>query len=598
MVAASASQRAATNVRNPLGVAPTTTRLPKRSRRPLLKLAPVISTAYDRRVVARFRKASGGRPHGPPGEQLVTRRALFRQSLVFGASALWLASCARVDRAGPDAVTTPSAVQATAVPRPGGTLRISKPTDIIPTGAPFLLSGANVHLFTLLYDTLVSYDPQLTPRPRLATSWTWSDDARRLTLKLRSDVKFHTGRFFTSADARFNLEHLREPAVGSQWRNYANLMHVSTPDPTTLVIDYDVAVRSSFDVLAATFMADAQTLDQTNAGKGFVGTGPFRFQGWLPGDHLTVVRNPDYWQPGKPYLDQVELRVVPDPFYALAALQTASIDWISGVAGQDARRLQNDPAYQVILTNTGGTFYYVGLDLTVPALADQRVRQAFNFALNRSEMVETALYGFGREAAILWPRHSPAYDATQDQSYAFDLGRARQLLAAAGWDANTTVPLMLARLIAANVPMAQIYQADLARIGVKLDIQVLDDADFFGRLQKGGFGGAWMTSMAFMNLSPATFLSSAFPVRIPNTSHFTNQRYAELIDQINVSTDDAQLKSGLHELTQIMLDESFVLPIAEGAGPTTGPELTRSSVRNVAWDTLGLFAYEDVWLDH
>jgi peptide/nickel transport system substrate-binding protein len=529
---------------------------------------------------------------------LVPRRALLRRSLTLGASALLLASCAPAAPAAPASATPPTtgAAPATAVPRTGGTLRIGKPADIIPAGAPFLLSATNVHLFTLLYDTLVSYDPQLTARPRLATSWTWSDDARQLTLKLRPDVKFHTGRPFTSADARFNLEHLRDPAVGSQWQNDATLMHISTPDPSTLVIDYDAPVKSSFDVLAGTFMADSETLDQTNAGKGFVGTGPFRFQEWMPGDHFTVARNPDYWQPGKPYLDQVELRIVSDPLTALAMLSTGGIDWVSGVAGQDARRLQDDPAYRVILTNTGATFYYVGLDLTLPALGDPRVRQAFNFALNRSGMVEKALYGFGRSAAVVWPRHSPAYDASQDQSYAFDLGRARQLLDAAGWDPSTTVPLMLGRLIAVDVPMAQIYQADLARIGVKLDIQVLDDADFYGRLQKGAFGGAWMTSMAFMNLSPGTFLSSAFPVRLPNASHFTSQRYGDLIGQVTASTDDASLRTELHELTQIMLDESFILPIAEGAGPTTGPELTRAAVQNVAWDTFGLFAYEDVWL--
>ena len=509
-----------------------------------------------------------------------------------------MATCTGLDRGlVPSATATPGGVQTAAAPRTGGTLRIGKPSDIVPAGAPFLLTPANIHLFTLMYDMLISYDRQLTPRPRLATSWQWSPDWRRLTLQLRQGVKFHTGRPFTSEDAKFTLEHLREPAVGSQWRNDANLMHITAPDAGTLVIDYDAPARSSLDVLAGTPMADAQTLDQTNAGRGFVGTGPFRFQEWVPGDRFVVARNADYWQPSKPYLDGVELHVIADPLTALGALQTRSVDWVSGAAAQDARRLQSDPSYQVILTQTGATFYYVGLDLAVPALADQRVRQAFNYALNRPGMVQTALYGFGRPASTLWPRQSPAYDATQDQAYPYDLGKARELLQAAGWDTTTTVPLAVASLIAATLPMAQIYQADLARIGVKLDLQLLDNADFFTRLQTGKFGGAWMTTMSFMNLSPATFLSSAFPVRVPNTSHFASPHYADLINRMNVQTDDQRLKVLLHELTQITLDESFVLPIAEGFGPTTGPEVARSSVRDVAWDTFGLFAYEDVWLE-
>ncbi len=521
----------------------------------------------------------------------VRRRALLKQGLALGSSALLLAGCTPTR---PTNAVLPAATSTT--PHSGGTLRIGRSGDIVPAGAPFTLTAANVHLFTLLYDTLVGYDPQFTPQPRLATSWAWSSDARRLTLLLRPGVKFHSGRPFTSADAKFNLEHLREPAVGSQWRAYANAMHISTPDPGTLVIDYDSPVKGSFDVLTATFMADSQTLDDTNAGKGFVGTGPFRFREWLPGDHLLVERNPDYWQPGKPYLDGVELRLTPDPQAALVALESGSINWMSGVPGQDARRLQSDADYQVMLTASGGSFHYLGLDLTSPLFADPRVRQAFNYALNRPRMVETALAGFGRPASTVWPRQSPAYDAAQDAAFAFDLPRAAQLLSAAGWDPHAEVPLALASLLGFSVPMAQIYQSDLASVGVQLTIQALSNGDFFSRLQTGGFGGAWMTTMAFMQLSPATFLSSAFPVRVPNTSHFDTPRYRELIAQIYAATDPAPLKSELHEVTQIMLDESFIAPIAESAAATTGPEVAHSNVQNATWDSFGLFAYENIWL--
>jgi peptide/nickel transport system substrate-binding protein len=443
----------------------------------------------------------------------------------------------------------------------------------------------------------VSYDRQLTPQPRLATSWQWSPDWLRLTLKLRPGVKFHTGRPFTSADARFTLERLRDPAVGSVWRTYANLMHVDTPDDLTLVIDYDAPLRSSFDALAATFIADPQTQDQTSTGQGLIGTGPFRFQEWVPGDHLAVVRNPDYWQPGKPYLDRVELRVMPDQLSALLALQTANVEWVSGVDGQQARSLQSNPAYRVIPTMTGGTFYYVGFDVTVPSLADKRVRQAFNYALNRQAIVDTALNGFGRAASTLWPRQSLGYDAALDQAYPYDLDKARELLTAAGWDPSTTVTMALPGFLPVSALMAQIYQADLARIGVTLTLRQLESGDFFTRLQTGQFGGTWMANMGWMNLSPATFLISALPVRLPNASHFTTPRYQQLLDQVTGATADQQEKVLVHEVTQIMLDESFVIPIAEAAGTVNGPEVIQALVRDVSWDSIGLFAYEDVWLE-
>src|SRR5262249_22003832 len=156
---------------------------------------------------------------------------------------------------------------------------------------------------------------------------------------------------------------------------------------------------------------DPQTLDLTAAGPQFVGTGPFRVQEWVPGDHLTVLSNRAYWQPGKPYLDQVELHVLSDPQSAVVMLEAGGVDWLSGVPGQDARRLQDDPAYQVLQTAGGGTFYYLGLDVTAPLLADKRVRQALAYALNRQRLVDTALFGFGRPASIPWPQQSLAYDA-------------------------------------------------------------------------------------------------------------------------------------------------------------------------------------------
>ena len=539
--------------------------------------------------------------HAVFGTAGMTRRALLTRSLAFGTGGLWLAACSGVVRqqpGGPQAQPTTNAVaRATAGPRRGGTLHVSQPDDISPAVAPFVLAPVNTQLYNLVYDTLVRYDAQLNPQPRLATSWEWSPDFLQLTLKLRPGVKFHTGRPFTSADARFNLERLSDPAVNSQWLNYAKVMHVETPDPGTLLVRYDAPVRSSFDALSAAFMADPQTLDQTRDGRGFVGTGPFRFKEWMPNDHVTVVRDPDYWQPGKPYVDEVQVKIAPDAQSALINLESSGLDWMSGVPAPDARRLQNDAAYQLVLNGTGGSLYYLGLDVGIPALADKRVRQAFAYALDRQRIVETALLGFARPASIPWPRQSSAYDAALDRTYSFDLTKARGLRAAAGWDPNTTVGLSLSSAYPPTQPMAEILQQDLASIGIKVAIQKLEAPEFTSRLQKGALGGAWLANMSFMHLSPATFFISAFPVRLPNSSHFESPRYKELIDQSYAETDDQKLKPRLREMTQIMLDEAFVVPIAEPSSGASGPQVTRAGVKNVTWDDWGWFIYEDIWLE-
>jgi peptide/nickel transport system substrate-binding protein len=481
--------------------------------------------------------------------------------------------------------------------RAGSALRVGRLEDISLVGIPHLLAPANFQISNLIYDTLIEYDDQLVPQPRLATSWEWSPDFLQLSLQLRSGVRFHTGRPFTSDDARFNLERLRDPSVGSQLRNYAKLMTIMTPAPDQLVIGFDAPMRSSFDAVTLTFMADPQTIDLSRTGQQFVGTGPFTFQEWVQGDHLAVHRNTDYWQPGKPYVDDVELRVFQDQQQALIALESAAIDWMVGVAPQDARRLQTDPNYTVLETGKGSSYLYLGLDVTTPALADKRVRQAFGFAINRPRIVDSVMSGFGRAAATPWPVGSPAYDSTLDASYTFDLSRAQQLLTDAGWVAAAPVPLFVSEALPSTIQMAQIIQADLASVGVPVAIQTLSQADFVSRLTNGQFQGAWITGVAWMNFSPATFFNAAFPVKVPNSSNFVSPTYQGLIDRLSAATDDEQQRNTVDQLTHILLDEAFVLMITESTLQQSGAEVVRSSVRNISLDRFRLVDYQDLKVD-
>jgi peptide/nickel transport system substrate-binding protein len=530
----------------------------------------------------------------------LSRRALLNRSLAFSAGTLLLAACNSIGGPWSRGPVAPAVTPSPDVnPVPGGTLRISQPSDILPALVPHGVSPSNSALTNLVHDTLVRYDTQLQVQPALATSWEWSSDFLRLTMKLRQGVKFHTGRPFTSADAKFNIERVRDPSVGSQWLNYATDMQVDAPDPLTLIIRFTTPSRSSFDALTALFMADSQTLGQTTTGGGFVGTGPFRFKEWVQGDHVTLVRNTDYWQPDKPYLDQVDVMIRPDSAAAVIGLESGQLDWVIGVPGQDAQRLQNDAAFQVLLNGNGSSFYYVGLDVSVAALADKRVRQAVAFAVDRQRMVERVLYRFGRPASTLWPRQSPAYDADLDNSVSYDLARARDLLLAANWDQDTVVPLTLSSAGAAVTrPMAEILQHDLASIGVTLELRVLDAADAGTLLRKAQFGGAWLATMNFMNLSPPTLYASAFPVRMPNASNFESPRYTELIDLSRRETDDRKLQVTMRELTQMTLDEAFVVPIAEAASLNLGTEVARATLKHIAFDDWGWPAYQDIWLEH
>jgi len=189
-----------------------------------------------------------------------------------------------------------------------------------------------------------------------------------------------------------------------------------------------------------------------------------------------------------------------------------------------------------------------------------------------------------------------AYDSTFDQTYSYDPDRARQLLAEASWDADAVVPLAIANGMPVSLQMAQIAQADLANVGVQVALQTLSAPEFLGRLQKAQMGGAWIVTMSFMNLSPGTLFMSAFPVRVPNPSNFASAHYQESIVSTLAAVDDQQLKQDVRELTRIMLDEAFIVLIAEGSGLQSGPVVARANVQDVAWDKVSGFVYQDIWL--
>jgi ABC-type transport system substrate-binding protein len=145
--------------------------------------------------------------------------------------------------------------------------------------------------------------------------------------------------------------------------------------------------------------------------------------------------------------------------------------------------------------------------------------------------------------------------------------------------------------------MTEILQQDLASIGVQVDLQKVDAAAFVSHIQNAAFGGAWIATMAFMNVSPATLYLSASTVRLPNASHFESARYGELINQSQRETDDQKLKAIMRELTQITLDEAFVVPIAEAASwLSLGPDVASASAKNIMWDDQGWPDYQDIWL--
>jgi peptide/nickel transport system substrate-binding protein len=295
------------------------------------------------------------------------------------------------------------AAQAGGQPKRGGTLRVASPTDVEPKRI-HSITFVNYQLQYQVYDTLTRYDRQLKPQPELAESWAWSNENKTLTFKLRQGVTFHTGRKMDAEDVKWNILRLKEEKVASQMRPFANdVKDIQTPDPATIVLQFDQPRPAIFDMFESMAVMDKETIGDAEEAKRLIGTGPFKWGQWTPGDKLTLTRNENYWKSGLPYLDGIVLQVVPDAPSALVNLEAGSVEAVVNPSEPDIARLKADPKYGVLISEAGAQYYSFGANVTTAPLDNKKVRQAINFGLDRKRFVDTVLAGVGEPTCIPWP---------------------------------------------------------------------------------------------------------------------------------------------------------------------------------------------------
>lgn len=532
-------------------------------------------------------------PRAPQLRQGITRRDL----VVKGSSVAALALLAPSNvTAAPTLVTgTPwRASAARQEPKTGGTLNVTQPIPI----APFEFQQLGPHMAFLaknVFDTLIRYDAQLQSQPRLAESWTWNAEATELTLKLRQGVTYHSGRAFTSDDVKFSIERARDPAVASQWRGYSNtITEIVLPDAATVVLRFATPNLAIFDMLSMLVMLDSATAAELEGAGQVIGTGPFRWAEYAPGDRVVLARNEEYWEEGKPYLDGIDLQIVDDKQSMVLSVESGQRDVAWQVLPQDLSRLEGHPQARPEVSQTGAQFYYIGAVTTAEGVSDKRIRQAFNAAIDRQRITETLIFGLVEPTALPWPPASPAYNEEIDATVSFDLERARTLFAEAGVGPGTTLTVEANAQDPLNAQIAQIVQADLASIEITLDLQTVENTVFQQQLNESRFQQLFANTMGFSNLSPVSFFVTAFPVRITgNASQFDAPNYIALVEQMQTATDQAALKQLYDEMDRLLLDESFNMPICQAP---QGWAL-QQRVQGFSYDALNYVHLENVWID-
>jgi peptide/nickel transport system substrate-binding protein len=493
----------------------------------------------------------------------------------------------------PAAATVVTAAPPAAQPRGGGTLRFGILTDIPSLDARIVSSTAYEGLWTV-YDRLTWYNDKLEAQPQLAESWEFSSDLRQIKLNLRKGVTFHTGREFTSEDVEWNLLRARDPkSASAAFRIQSNwFTEMTLPDKNTIVLKSEQPRPAAFNMFENFNILDRETMEGPNATTRAVGTGPFSFVEWQPGSQLRLAKNPNYWRTGRPYVDALIVNIIPDPQALVAQLEGGNLDIIKSPPLRDFVRLKADPRFQTIEHSASALYFLLGANLLNPPLDNKKVRQALNYAIDRQRFTETVLLGTSTPFSLPWLPSSHAYDAQKRNFYTYDPDKAKALLNEAGVG-NFEIDILPFPGYAELTTFAQLYQGDLAKLGIKLNVQSLQAPAWLDQINNRKYTGVYATAAGDAQMEPVTLFTNS-RVYDPggNNSGYKDDRYQELVNSASVEPDIARRKQLYAQLNDLVLDESFSMPMADNK-----PKLvTRAGVTGIVHLLHEAFSFVDTSL--
>lgn len=357
-------------------------------------------------------------------------------------------------------------------PARAATLVIGRATSAATLDPGFLREAAT--LVDNVFDTLVARDAAMKLAPGLALSWSAVDDTT-WEFKLRPGILFQNGESFTAAAVKVSIERVLDPAARAPTVSY-----ISTVAGVEVVDDLTVRIRTKApDPLLPTRMSRYPAyilppayLKQVGAeqfARKPVGTGPYAVTEFVPDDHVTMQANPGYWR-GKPAIDTVIWRAIPEPTARVAALMAGEVQLVEGVPVDLAPGLATNKDVEVTKVRSGGLIIYLGLKTTEKPLDDARVRQALSLAIDRKTIVQELLKGFG---ATIGTQVGPFDFGYKDEPIpAYDPARAKALLAEAGYPAGFTIRMQAPRRYINSAEVGQVIAQEFGAIGVKVELEV------------------------------------------------------------------------------------------------------------------------------
>ena len=464
------------------------------------------------------------------------------------------------------AQTTLPAEKTQARPEIRQKLIIAQETDSLTLDAHHVIDSSSAAIMEHMVEPLFELTPKGEISPRLVEAWKISAGATEFTLKLREGIRFHDGQPFNAEAVKINFDRRLDPKAGTKF--YFLVAPIAS---VTVVDEYTVRIKTKmpFAPLLHHLTFTTNGIQSPAALRRSwekplimpIGTGPFIFKEWVPGNRLAMVQNDAYWAM-KPALSEVVFRPIPDETSRMKALETGEAHVAVHLPPIEIPRLKANPKIRVLQIPSIRTIY-MGVNCLKEPFRDKRVRQALNYAVNKVAIINRVLGGKGRVSDA--PISPGVFGYTPIKTYEYNTERAKALLAEAGFpEGFETVLYTPVGRYHKDVSVAAAVAADLQKVGVKADLQMLEWETYLSSIlqerealehQIFMLGWGCVTGDADYGLY-TLFHSGEWPRKGLNASFLDNEKVDHLLDAARMTDNPKERKKIYKEAMTLIMDEA------------------------------------------
>lgn len=395
-------------------------------------------------------------------------------ALAIAVTALSLAACSQGEKSGTQAGSTSAESSSAKATERQNTLIIAD-MDEIDDLNPFV-NQQTAYLCLInsnCMETLLRLDDKMEYVPALATSWDVKDDGTTYTFKLREGVKFHDGSDFTADDVKYTIEYTKDEKNGCWRANYfANIKEIDCPDAHTLVLSLSEASPALLDSFSALAIVSSKQ-DPSTYSSNLNGTGPFKFVSYTANDSIVFSKNEAYWDASNVKLDGMTIKFMADQATALTSLQAGDVDLIYNTDPSYADTVKNSAGLKIVSSPTSNTTYLFEIGLhNVEAFRDPNVLKALFVCLDTETIADDVFYGYARPSKGVVHAGAKYYKEVYDNPY--NIEAAKDLLSQSAYPDGFAFTMYC--MSGTYEDIAVIWQQDLAKIGVKMSIEVQEMA--------------------------------------------------------------------------------------------------------------------------